>query len=52
MRLAASSNRPEHPGLKSETWATHSKFVRAILVSVRWPQPSTSVRDDEAEQLT
>jgi hypothetical protein len=24
---------PEHPGLKSETWATHSIFVRAIFIS-------------------
>jgi short chain dehydrogenase len=24
--------RPEHPGLKSETWATHSTFVRASFL--------------------
>jgi hypothetical protein len=24
---------PEHPGLKSETWATHSRFVRNISFS-------------------
>jgi hypothetical protein len=23
---------PEHPGLKIETWATHSIFVRAIFI--------------------
>jgi len=23
---------PEHPGLKSETWATHSLFVRTIFI--------------------
>jgi len=26
---------PEHPGLKSETWATHSILVRAIFIGDR-----------------
>jgi hypothetical protein len=26
--LLTNGSRPEHPGLKSETWATHSIFVR------------------------
>ena len=27
----ADGPKPEHPGLKSETWATHSTLVRAIF---------------------
>jgi hypothetical protein len=30
--LLANGSGPEHPGLKSETWATHSRFVRAIFI--------------------
>jgi hypothetical protein len=33
------ANGPEHPGLKSETWATHSTFVRAISSSYVGAQP-------------
>ena len=29
---------PEHPGLKSETWATHSIFVRAMFIFLGGPQ--------------
>jgi hypothetical protein len=29
--LLAMGSRPEHPGLKIETWATHSIFVRVIF---------------------
>ena len=28
---------PKHPGLKSETWATHSIFVRAIFIFLGGP---------------
>jgi len=28
---------PEHPGLKIETWATHSIFVRAIFIFFETP---------------
>jgi len=31
--LLAMGSRPEHPGLKIETWATHSIFVRAIFIT-------------------
>ena len=34
--LLAKGSRPEHPGLKSETWATHSMFVRAIFIFLEW----------------
>jgi hypothetical protein len=29
---------PEHPGLKSETWATHSMIIRAIFIFFRWTE--------------
>jgi len=29
---------PEHPGLKSETWATHSIFVRTIFIFLGGPK--------------
>src|ERR1700722_20239749 len=32
--LLANGSRPEHPGLKSETWATHSRLKDAVRQSV------------------
>jgi hypothetical protein len=29
---------PQHPGLKSETWATRSMIVRAIFIFLGGPQ--------------
>jgi hypothetical protein len=38
---------PEHPGLKSETWATHSIFIRAIFIFLGGPKAhDPSGRDD------
>jgi hypothetical protein len=38
---------PEHPGLKSETWATHSTFVRASFIFLSGLQAHEySGRDD------
>ncbi len=36
---------PEHPGLKSETWATHSRFVRNISFLRRVAGPWTMRRE-------
>jgi hypothetical protein len=33
---------PEHPGLKSETWATHLLFVRVIFISLGGPKAHDS----------
>jgi hypothetical protein len=36
--LLANGFQPEHPGLKSETWATHSIFFRASFTFLGGPQ--------------
>jgi|SRR5271156_1620649 len=36
---------PEHPGLKSETWATHSTFVRAMVIRSGTTKGSEGVRN-------
>jgi hypothetical protein len=36
--LPANGSWPEHPGLKSETWASHSTFVRAIFIFLGGPK--------------
>jgi len=43
---------PEHPGLKSETWATHSTLVRSIFIFLDGPRAhQLSGRDDSLKPI-
>jgi hypothetical protein len=42
--LLANESWPEHPGLKSETWATHLIFARATFIFFGGPQAHRQLR--------
>jgi hypothetical protein len=41
----------ENPGLKSETWATHSAFVRASFIALDGSRDRIALLDHVADNL-